>query len=114
MFMRRTEEISKFFKREAFATNLILEVSAHDEVCNFRSVSGNHLLPGNELQKQRSKENFSPFFSPLLFPIHRTLVRVHARMHVHTKSFCFDSVLPASLYIADVPDFRAGFNFICK
>lgn len=24
--------------------------------------------------------------------------RVHAHMHVRTKSFCFDSVLPASLY----------------
>lgn len=49
--MRRTEKIAKLSKWEALATNLILEVSAYDQVCNIRTMSGNHLLPGPELQK---------------------------------------------------------------
>lgn len=49
MCTRYTEKIPKFFKWEVLTTNLILEVSAYNEVCNVRSMSGNHLLPDPEL-----------------------------------------------------------------
>lgn len=39
-----------------------------------------------------------PSFSYTRTSTPTTHVRVHARMHVRTKSFCFDSVPPASLY----------------
>lgn len=49
MCMRYAEKKSEFFKWEVLTTDLILEVSAYNEVCNIRSMSGNHLLPDPEL-----------------------------------------------------------------
>lgn len=121
--MRHTEKIQKFSKWEALATYVILAVSAYDEVCNIRSMPGNHAYC--QLLSCKNKEPGKIF---LLFSLPPSFSYTHTSTPTHTcgcacmrarthKKLLFQFPSPSffvQLQIADVPNFREGFSFVCK